>query len=64
VSEALTSRDVLRFATLEGAKCLHLDGQIGKWRGALLVEHKDHEKRPGAYTRGKFLLRCKPPQKD
>jgi cytosine/adenosine deaminase-related metal-dependent hydrolase len=27
--ELLTSRDVLRFATLEGAKCLHLDRKIG-----------------------------------
>ncbi len=27
--ELLTSRDVLRFATVEGAKCLHLDRRIG-----------------------------------
>lgn len=32
VPELLTSRDVLRFATLEGAKCLHLDDRIGSLR--------------------------------
>jgi 5-methylthioadenosine/S-adenosylhomocysteine deaminase len=29
VPELLTARDVLRFATLEGARCLHLDSKTG-----------------------------------